>query len=308
MKKYLFLILFAVAFFSIALFAEAEKAEEKHEAKAESALKQDNELENEESVAAKSRKTLLWSNRSSEKMTWNDAVNYCKNLSEKDSTDWHLPNIDELRKGIIGCSKTESGGECKVSEQSGCLSSDCKNPKGSCNCERIAKGSFYSANCDEDNVALWSSSTLSDNPNSAWGIVYYSAMVGSNKKNGKFYARCVREVNLVDEKVSSDQAVIMGALNRCTIDSYVRKSVDEIKKCYEDELVKDPKIAGRVVINFIIQATGNVVKSKVQRTTMNNPKVEQCAAEVVKKIKFPKPKGGGIVIVNYPFLFKNGDK
>lgn len=133
-------------------------------------------------------------------------------------------------------------------------------------------------------------------------------MVGSNKKNGKFYARCVREVNLVVEKVSSEQAVIMGALNRCTIDSYVRKSVDEIKKCYENELVKDPKIAGRVVINFIISASGDVSSSKVQRTSMNNPKVEKCTAEVVKKIKFPKPKGGGIVIVNYPFLFKNGDK
>lgn len=260
----------------------------------------------EEKASDNNKTVMLWSDRSPEKMTWNDAVNYCKNLSEKGSTDWHLPNIDELRKGIIGCSKTESGGECRVSEKNGCLSSDCKNPKGSCNCERIAKGSFYSANCDEDNVALWSSSTLSDNPESAWGIVYFSAMVGSNKKSGKFYARCVKEAVLKDEgTVSSESAVIMGALNRCTIDSYVRKSIGEIRQCYENELAKDKKLAGRVVINFVISASGNVSSAKVQRTTMGNAEVENCVAGVIKNIKFPAPKGGGIVIVNYPFVFKN---
>ena len=311
MKKLIFLLLLISAFFTVMLFAEAEKTEKKPSEDAsnpqsELVPKQDNELENEAGAAAGNRKTVLWSDRSPEKMTWNDAVNYCKNLSEKGSGGWHLPNIDELRKGIIGCSKTEFGGECRVSEKNGCLSSDCKNPKGSCNCERIAKGSFYSANCDEDDVALWSSSALSDNPDSAWGIVYYSAMVGSNKKSGKFYARCVKEAVLKDEgTVSSESAVIMGALNRCTIDSYVRKSIGEIRQCYVNELAKDPKLAGRIVINFVISASGNVSSAKVQRTTMGSAEVENCVAGVIKKIKFPAPKGGGIVIVNYPFVFKN---
>ena len=69
-------------------------------------------------------------------------------------------------------------------------------------------------------------------------------------------------------------------------------------------LFKNPEIGGRVVINFIISASGDVSSSKVQRTTMNNMEVETCVAEQIKKIKFPKPKGGGIVIVNYPFVFK----
>ncbi|MBR4532024.1 TonB family protein [bacterium] len=310
MKKLLFLVLLISAFLTVLLFADDGKTEKKasedtNRTQNGSAPEQDNELENEESTASGSRKTVLFSDRSPEKMTWNDAVNYCKNLSEKGSGGWHLPNIDELRKGIIGCAKTESGGECRVSEKNGCLSSECKNPKGSCSCERIAKGSFYSANCDEDNIALWSSSTLSDNPDSAWGIVYYSAMVGSNKKSGKFYARCVKEAVLRDDgTVLSEKPVIMGALNRCTIDSYVRKSVGKIGQCYENGLAKDKKLAGGVVINFIISASGDVSSAKVQRTTMGNAEVENCVAGVIKKIKFPAPRGGGIVIVNYPFVFK----
>ena len=313
MKKLIFLFILISAFLTVVLFADAEKAEKKPSEETanpqnESAPKQDNELENEESAAIGNRKIVLFSDRSPEKMTWNDAVNYCKNLSEKGSADWHLPNIDELRKGIIGCAKTESGGECRVSEKNGCLSSECKNPKGSCNCDRIAKGSFYSANCDEDSVALWSSSTLSDNPESAWGIVYYSAMVGSNKKNGKFYARCVKEMDLKEESVSHETPVIMGALNKCTIDSYLRKSEGEIKKCHENGLKKNPEIAGRVLINFVISASGDVSSSKVLRTTLDNAEVEKCVAGVIRKIKFPAPRGGGIVIVNQPFVFRKQKK
>lgn len=258
----------------------------------------------EEKVAKNDTPILLWSSRSPEKMDWQSASDYCRNLSENGSEGWHLPNIDELRKGIIGCPKTEFGGECRVSEKNGCLSSDCRSPKGSCNCERIAKGSFYSSNCDEDTIGLWSSSTLSDKPDSAWGVVFYSAMVGSSTKNGKFYARCVKELDSTDETVSSESPVIMGALNRCTIDSYVRKSVGDVKKCYEKGHEKNPKLEGRVVINMVIAASGDVSSAKVQRSTLGDAEVENCVAGVIKKIRFPKPKGGGIVIVNYPFVFK----
>jgi TonB family protein len=128
-------------------------------------------------------------------------------------------------------------------------------------------------------------------------------MVGCSTKNGKFYARCVTEVDLKKESVPPETAVIMGALDNCTIDSYIRKSEDEINKCYEKELAKDPKLAGRVLVNFIISASGDVSSSKVLRTTLGNAEVENCVAEQIKKIKFPAPRGGAIVFVNHPFVF-----
>ena len=246
---------------------------------------------------------MQWSSRSPEKLDWQGAIDFCKNAAEGDFKDWRLPNIDELRESIDNCSKTVGGGECMVSEKNGCLSSECKNPKGSCNCDRLKSQGVYSRFWDGDTIGLWSSSTLSDDPDSAWGIVYYSAMVGSSKKSGKFYARCVKEVDLLKEGSVNPEIQIMGALHQCTIDSYVRKSVGEIRQCYENELAKDPKLAGRVLINFVISASGDVSSSKVLRTTLGNAEVEKCVAGVIKKIKFPKPKGGGIVFVNYPFVF-----
>lgn len=103
------------------------------------------------------------------------------------------------------------------------------------------------------------------------------------------------------------QAVIMGALDRSVIDAYIRRNLAKIRWCYEKELNKDPKLFGRIVINFVISGTGSVSSSKVNRTTMGNKNVESCVASQIKKIRFPAPKGGGIVIVNYPFVFKHSE-
>jgi hypothetical protein len=37
---------------------------------------------------------------------------------------------------------------------------------------------------------------------------------------------------------------------------------------------------------------------------MNNVSVEQCIASAVRRWEFPKPQGGGIVQVSYPFVLK----
>jgi len=36
---------------------------------------------------------------------------------------------------------------------------------------------------------------------------------------------------------------------------------------------------------------------------MHNANVEECVLRVVRRIRFPAPKGGGEVIVTYPFMF-----
>jgi len=105
----------------------------------------------------------------------------------------------------------------------------------------------------------------------------------------------------------SKRAVVMGALDKAIIDRYIRRHLARIKWCYEKELNKDPKLFGKIVVNFIISKTGKVSSSKVKRTSMGNKSVESCVARQIKKIRFPQPRGGGIVIVNYPFVFKNSD-
>ena len=37
---------------------------------------------------------------------------------------------------------------------------------------------------------------------------------------------------------------------------------------------------------------------------MNNAELETCVAGRVRTWVFPKPKGGGVVVVTYPFIFQ----
>ena len=97
-----------------------------------------------------------------------------------------------------------------------------------------------------------------------------------------------------------------GALDKQIIRRIVRAHMNEVKYCYDQELVRNRSLAGRVSLQFVISGNGQVISSFVQSTTMNNPRVESCVVKAVKRWSFPKPDGGGIAIVSYPFNFVSG--
>ncbi len=100
-------------------------------------------------------------------------------------------------------------------------------------------------------------------------------------------------------------AQVRGSLDKEIIRRIIRRHINEVKFCYEKELTKNQNLYGRVIIQFTIAGTGQVVASLVQQSTMNNPPVEQCIAGALRRWEFPKPNGGGIVIVSYPFVLKS---
>jgi outer membrane biosynthesis protein TonB len=98
---------------------------------------------------------------------------------------------------------------------------------------------------------------------------------------------------------------VRGALDKEIIRRVIRRHINEVKFCYEKELTKNPDLYGRVMVQFTIAGTGAVVASVVQQSTMNNPSVDECIAGSVRRWEFPKPQGGGIVVVSYPFVLKS---
>ena len=99
-------------------------------------------------------------------------------------------------------------------------------------------------------------------------------------------------------------AQVRGSLDKEIIRRIIRRHLNEVRFCYEKELMHKQDLYGRVMIQFTISGTGQVVASVVQNSTMNKPNVEQCIAQAVRRWEFPKPQGGGIVIVSYPFVLK----
>ncbi len=95
-------------------------------------------------------------------------------------------------------------------------------------------------------------------------------------------------------------------LDRQVIDQIVRRRQDRIRLCYERQLNFAPGLAGKVTVQFLIDASGSVMKSTIIEDTMKNKAVNECLGSEVKSWTFPKPKGGAVVKVDYPFVFESG--
>ena len=98
------------------------------------------------------------------------------------------------------------------------------------------------------------------------------------------------------------QANVRGSLDKEIIRRIIRRHINEVKYCYEQELTKKPDLGGRIMVQFTIAASGQVIASVLQNSTMGNARVENCTVQAVRRWEFPKPLGGGIVIVSYPFV------
>ena len=103
-------------------------------------------------------------------------------------------------------------------------------------------------------------------------------------------------------RIRSGNAEVRGSLSKEVIRRVIRRHINEVKFCYEQELNARPDLEGRVTIRFIISPTGAVQNAVMQDTTLQNQRVESCIAGAVRRWTFPAPDGGGIVIVNYPFM------
>ncbi|PRP91770.1 FHA domain protein [Enhygromyxa salina] len=107
-------------------------------------------------------------------------------------------------------------------------------------------------------------------------------------------------------RVRQAKAAVQGALDRDIIRRIVRAHINEVRSCYNSGLTKNPNLEGRVAVNFVITGTGKVGSSVVQESTIKDSSVSNCIAKAVKRWKFPKPRGGGNVIVTYPFNLSPG--
>ena len=104
-------------------------------------------------------------------------------------------------------------------------------------------------------------------------------------------------------RIVPGRTIIKGSLAKSEIARVIRRNLARFKYCYEKQLNSNPNLGGKVSIYFTIAPTGTVPQASVRETTMNNKTVEDCTVRVMKSLKFPKPKGGGIVVVTYPFVF-----
>ena len=137
---------------------------------------------------------LMWQVTPSKNEDLPVGIAHCQNLGLGGLSGWRLPTISELRTLIRGCTATETGGSCGVTDL--CLDRSCEDAS----CDSCPSG-FGPINgcygppelpggCD----AFWSRSLFNDPVYEGWGwFVHFAAgYVHESPGDGRYSVRCVR--------------------------------------------------------------------------------------------------------------------
>ena len=86
----------------------------------------------------------------------------------------------------------------------------------------------------------------------------------------------------------------------------VQKRANALRNCYEQQLLANPELSGKIIVFWKIGLDGNVTDASIKSSTMNNGKVESCLTQTVRRLRFDKPDGG-ICVVEFPFIFTSAN-
>jgi len=89
-----------------------------------------------------------------------------------------------------------------------------------------------------------------------------------------------------------------------TIRRIIRSHVDAVRKCYEAVMIEAPFPRGKVMARILISGAGSVTSTCVASTTLNRLEAERCIVDEALTWTFPKPLGGGVIVVDYPFVLE----
>lgn len=112
--------------------------------------------------------------------------------------------------------------------------------------------------------------------------------------------------NREPEPVTPAKAIVKGPMDKDAIRQVVRSHIEEIRYCYNQGLLEQDDLAGRVTVQFNIGTDGGVRAAAVAESDLGHEQVEKCIVRAVKTWTFPAPTTGGNAVVTYPFVLMPG--
>jgi outer membrane biosynthesis protein TonB len=103
-------------------------------------------------------------------------------------------------------------------------------------------------------------------------------------------------------RAASDRISSQGQIDKDAVAKAINSHLAEVQRCYEAALLKNPGLAGKVVLEWNISTQGRVESSKSKSSTLKDSSVESCILRSLNTWQFP-PARGQSVIITYPFIF-----
>ncbi len=114
------------------------------------------------------------------------------------------------------------------------------------------------------------------------------------------------EVRAVVHEPPKAKISISGGMSREAVLKVVNAHLDEVRDCYERELLHNPGVSGKILMEWLIQLDGSVRYAKTKFTNIGHSSdLHTCLQAQVVTWTFPRPKGGQEVLVTFPFLFES---
>lgn len=126
---------------------------------------------------------------------------------------------------------------------------------------------------------------------------------------------------LVEQKLQEaaeqqvDEEVPTASLDKEDIRDAIQHAKQPITDCYEQALTRDPKLGGRLKVEFTIvtrEGVGRLDEASIvddaEEGAINHPFLAMCALKALADLEFPAPKGEGKVTVRYPFRLEPGER
>lgn len=110
-----------------------------------------------------------------------------------------------------------------------------------------------------------------------------------------------------DVAISTGTAQVMGSIDKELVRKVIQDHAAQIRYCYEQQLTLNPRLAGKVSIKWVINADGSASSAQIDpsATTLENDQVHQCMMSRIQSWQFPKPMGGGIAVITYPWILRS---
>lgn len=231
---------------------------------------------------------LQWAKRAAKPLNWNQAIDYCENLSESGHSDWRLPSIDELKNAKMG-SYDENEEDIHL---------------------------WSSSETNQGNDSVW----VIDPNNEA---VSEGKQTDAYCRHGYCYhntVRCVRDENNQTVIEKSDESAnikdkadttvgsklstvkiktveVNGSIDYATsVSNTIKGSNAAVKRCYDKALSVNPTLEGKVSITILINEKGRPESINIAEDTLKNAEIIMCIKGIIGRLRFPKPENSSAKI------------
>lgn len=104
--------------------------------------------------------------------------------------------------------------------------------------------------------------------------------------------------------IERKEVEVRGGLEDAVVRRIIEERLPAIRICYETALLTAPELQGEIVLSWTVQPQGLVSDVMAESKESSSEDLQTCLKERVAQWKFPEPKGGGIVNIRYPFVFR----